>query len=96
MTDNLNKASPPLSSEECSNDNNDSIVQDSSSGIITNNNSNNTNNNETIISEDTIYEFYKDQLYPALISSLPILVKRIADDTKYCFLSSIRQHTQQR
>lgn len=89
MTDNLNKASTPLSSDECSNDNNDSISDDSSSSIITNNNTN--NNNETIISEDTIYEFYKEQLYPALISSLPILIKRIADDTKYCFITSIRQ-----
>jgi hypothetical protein len=53
-----------------------------------NNKSNDDNNNN--VSEDKIYEYYINQLYPALVSSLPILLKRISDDTVVLVVSTIR------
>jgi hypothetical protein len=35
------------------------------------------------VSVDSIYGFYTDQLYPALVSSLPILAQRVSRDSRY-------------
>jgi hypothetical protein len=47
-----------------------------------NNNSNSNNHNEKNPTAEAVYDFYRNEIFPAILASLPILMSRLAQDSK--------------
>lgn len=54
----------------------------STTSIINSNNKNSEEGSTFNLTKESIYEYYATMMYPAVVSSLPILIKKLAEDAR--------------